>query len=129
MYYFDMTAPGKQCGTLSSTIFNRGVKCFANLGMTDACAYIWASNARFDGSNCRNICLAEYWSPYNGDPPSCPLNDCLQCDEDKAGPLFKKFSGRTRRNSGLESSITRPCETVESLTHYQCGVPSFEDLL
>ena len=129
MYYFDMTTVGKQCGEWASTIFSKGVRCFENLGMTSSCAYIWASNAKFDGSYCRSICLKDYYEPYNGAPPTCPLNDCLQCDEDNAGPLFKKFSGRTRRNSGLESSITRPCDTVESLTHYQCGTPTFDEFL
>jgi len=32
--------------------------------------------------------------------PDGSLNDCLQCDEDKSGPNFKWFSGRTRYNFG-----------------------------
>lgn len=36
------------------------------------------------------------------------LNPCLQCDEDKSGTLFKYYSGRTRRNSGIKSEIDRP---------------------
>ena len=67
-------------------------------------------------------------------PPNNPdgsLNSCIQCDEDLSGPNFKVtsiifaesdllekherysikfqyFSGRTRRNSGIPSSIHRP---------------------
>ena len=36
------------------------------------------------------------------------LNACLQCDECKSGPKFKKIAGRTRRNSGIRSAIERP---------------------
>ena len=36
------------------------------------------------------------------------LNKCLQCDEDKSGPIFKWYAGRTRRNSGIHSEIDRP---------------------
>ena len=36
------------------------------------------------------------------------LNPCLECDEVKSGPLFKYYAGRTRRDSGIVSSIPRP---------------------
>ena len=49
----------------------------------------------------------------NGPPPACALNDCLQCDEDEAGPVFKAVAGRTRRRSGLESAIARPCSKAK----------------
>lgn len=50
--------------------------------------------------------------PNNMPPPTCYLAPCIQCDEDLAGPNFKKFSGRTRRNSGLLSGIARNCSTI-----------------
>lgn len=46
------------------------------------------------------------------------LNKCLQCDEDKSGPVFKYYSGRTRRNSGITSEIDRPEDTIYNMT--QC---------
>ena len=46
------------------------------------------------------------------------LNACLQCDEDKSGPVFKFFAGRTRRNSGIKSEIDRPEDQVYNMT--QC---------
>ena len=52
-------------------------------------------------------------SKYNGPAPKCELNDCLQCDEDKSGPIFQHFAGRTRRRSGLLSAIVRPCKSLE----------------
>jgi hypothetical protein len=77
MYYFDMTTVGKKCGQQAAVLFSRGVKCFENLGMSTPCAQIWASNAAQDGLVCKGICLEDYFEPYNGDPPTCPLNDCL----------------------------------------------------
>ena len=48
------------------------------------------------------------------------MNACLQCDEDESGPNFAKFAGRTRRNTGLESAITRPCQMNRDLYHEVC---------
>ena len=48
------------------------------------------------------------------------MNTCLQCDEDNSGPDFAKYAGRTRRNTGLESCITRPCEANKALVHEIC---------
>ena len=46
-----------------------------------------------------------YFSSYNSHKDI--LNDCLQCDESVNGSTFKKFAGRTRRNSGIKSAIKR----------------------
>jgi len=45
------------------------------------------------------------------------LNACLQCDEDRSGPVFKAIAGRTRRNSGIQSSIPRPTEEIAPVIH------------
>jgi len=45
------------------------------------------------------------------------LNKCLQCDEDKSGPIFKYESGRTRRNSGIKSEIDRPVDQIYNVSH------------
>lgn len=44
------------------------------------------------------------------------LNECIQCDECRAGPLFQKIAGRTRRNSGVVSGIERP-NVAEGFAH------------
>jgi hypothetical protein len=44
--------------------------------------------------------------------PDGSLNPCIQCDEDLSGPIFKYYSGRTRRNSGIKSEIDRPGDQV-----------------
>jgi len=60
------------------------------------------------------------------------LNSCLQCDECRSGPVFQKFSGRTRRNSGLESAIARPPSQIVHISqtsqHYQITVSSMFSL-
>lgn len=45
------------------------------------------------------------------------LNACLQCDECSSGPVFQKISGRTRRNSGIESEIKRPNNYISKVDH------------
>jgi hypothetical protein len=46
------------------------------------------------------------------------LNPCLQCDECRSGPIFQKISGRTRRNSGIETDIKRPDVAPEIYHNY-----------
>jgi hypothetical protein len=56
----------------------------------------------------------------SGEPSTKPdgtLNECLQCDEDRSGPVFKAVAGRTRRNSGIRSSIPRPDDQVAHVVH------------
>ena len=40
------------------------------------------------------------------------LNSCLQCDEDKCGPAFKKCAGANRRRSCIASDIFRDKDTI-----------------
>lgn len=47
----------------------------------------------------------------------CGSKPCIQCDEDRSGPVFKIVAGRTRRNSGLPNAICRPCSEVQPLVH------------
>mmetsp|Transcript_37573 Transcript_37573/g.77148 ORF Transcript_37573/g.77148 Transcript_37573/m.77148 type:complete len:349 (-) Transcript_37573:80-1126(-) len=44
------------------------------------------------------------------------INACLQADECRSGPVFKLYAGRTRRASGLISSIPRP--ETDPVTHF-----------
>jgi hypothetical protein len=50
--------------------------------------------------------------------PDGSLNECLQCDEDTSGPVFKYYAGRTRRDSGIKSEIDRPSDQVYDMS--QC---------
>ena len=89
--------------------------CLLELGFTPACASIWAYNVEHTRAECQEICIELLSEPYHADDGS--LNACLQCDEDRSGPVFKALAGRTRRNSGLASALCRPCETVWRIGH------------
>ena len=95
------------------------------LGLTESCAKIWNYDGIYDGSNCLAICLVQLFSANNGPTPGCTLNDCLKCDEKRAGPKFSSFGGRTRRSSGLKSEIIRTCSSVyQDAIHNPCLNPS-----
>mmetsp|Transcript_9081 Transcript_9081/g.10141 ORF Transcript_9081/g.10141 Transcript_9081/m.10141 type:complete len:377 (-) Transcript_9081:232-1362(-) len=129
--------------------------CFRQLGFTSNCATIWASNgvhttlvtgavarALQQGLPpppgipqscvlCASTCLVDPTLPECLNPMkagSCDLSNCFSCDEDTSGPLFKKYSGRTRRNSGIITTFQnlevpgfpfvgskRPCSTIASV--------------
>lgn len=116
----DMTRIGKICAIEALLNITWGVRCFERAGFTTPCAMIWTYDALYDGQHCRDICVKEILSPFNGPAPFCPLNACLQCDEDKSGPIFKAFAGATRRRCGLQSNIARPCASVAQLDHVLC---------
>ena len=65
--------------------------------------------------------MGDLTAANNGPAPECELNECLQCDEDNAGPIFTAFGGRTRRRSGLKSEIVRPCDSIyRIISHNPC---------
>ena len=111
----DLTAPVRRCGMLPSG--SAGLACLEALGFTTACARIWL----FDAVNTRRACFAPCVVSWIEGEPSADaggrLNRCLQCDEDRSGPVFKAIAGRTRRNSGIRSSIPRPDEEVAHVVH------------
>ena len=126
MNNFDMTTPARRCAMLNLLSESLMLQCYADMGMTEACGRMWGYNS----ANTRNLCLSSCMKEYflekiglggnNGPAPECAMNACLQCDEDNSGPNFAKYAGRTRRNTGLESCITRPCEANKALTHEIC---------
>ena len=113
----DLTAPVRDCGlqTVGSSDPEADVACLMKLGFDRPCAQIWAYNTAHTASACGATCFANLDAPYN--QPDGGLNPCLQCDEDKSGPVFKAVAGRTRRNSGLANAICRPCSEVRPLVH------------
>ena len=93
--------------------FDTLVSCLQEIGFTKPCAQIWAYNGRHTQQNCFQVCISD--TIYH--LPDGSLSPCLQCDEDISGPIFKAEAGRTRRNTGLASSICRPCAEVEPVEH------------
>jgi hypothetical protein len=111
----DLTSPVRRCGMRLTQA--DVVTCLGALGFSRACAETWAFNARNTRYACFVPCVMSW---VTGEPSARPdgrLNDCLQCDEDRSGPVFKAVAGRTRRNSGIRSSIPRPEEQVAPVVH------------
>ncbi len=90
------------------------VECLVELGFTKPCAQIWAYNTKNTQKNCLQLCLLDTGAYHLEDGS---LSPCLDCDEVNSGPVFKAVAGRTRRNTGLASSICRPCEEVQPVEH------------
>lgn len=113
----DLTGPVRACALKAKSDAGAGdaMSCLMALGFDHACAQIWFYNAQNTRAHCLSPCLADLSKPYQA--PDGALNDCLQCDEDQSGPVFKAVAGRTRRNSGLPSAICRPCASVRHVVH------------
>lgn len=108
--------PVRQCGIDHyGDTMGEHVQCLERLGFTRACAEIWYYNTVHTRDVCTGICLAMLHAPHH--EASGALNACLQCDEDNSGPIFKAVAGRTRRNTGMASSICRPCSEVYPIDH------------
>ena len=103
------------CGMLGSISHQLMRDCLAGLGFSSTCSSIWEWNILNTKEKCLLVCLASWISGEPNNKPDGSLNDCLQCDEDKSGPNFKYFSGRTRRNSGIPSSIARPPDQIYNM--------------
>jgi len=112
----DLTDPVRDCGITGMFEGDEAnVACLEEIGFDSACAQIWFFNTKHTRELCLDVCLANLDAPHHN--PDGSLNDCIQCDEDESGPVFKAVSGRTRRNSGLPSGLCRPCDSVTPLEH------------
>ena len=110
----DLTSVGIACGFRGLTNFTDGIVCYMENGFSEPCARTWMYDTLYTSSKCGQICTSHVVnkSPNNLAPPTCYLSPCIQCDEDESGPNFKKFAGRTRRDSGLLSAIVRNCSSL-----------------
>jgi hypothetical protein len=111
----DLTAPVRRCGIRWDA--SARLSCLEALGFSAPCAQTWLYDLQNTRRQCFGVCL---WSWIKGEPPTQKdgrLNACLQCDEDRSGPVFKATAGRTRRNSGIHSSIPRPETDIAPVVH------------
>jgi hypothetical protein len=111
----DLTAPVRNCGIRWNA--SASLKCLEDLGFSAACAQTWLYDLQNTRRQCFSVCV---WSWIEGEAPTRKdgrLNACLQCDEDRSGPVFKAVAGRTRRNSGIHSSIPRPNDEIARVVH------------
>jgi hypothetical protein len=112
----DLTDPVRACGLQFLTGPPEAhVQCLLDLGFSEPCAWIWYHNTLHTRRECMAECFSTLDDPYHH--PDGALNACLQCDEDTSGPVFHTVAGRTRRNTGLASSMCRPCAEVRPLVH------------
>jgi hypothetical protein len=112
----DLGKPVTQCGSASfGKSFEFNVDCLLKLGFTKPCAQIWAWNTLHTREKCLDKCILSLDEPYH--LPNGNLNPCLQCDETESGLVFKGVAGRTRRNTGIASSICRPCSEAKPVAH------------
>lgn len=110
----DIGTPVRTCAILNfANPFDSLVACIESLGFTKPCAQIWAYNTQNTRENCFDVCISS--TTYHESDGS--LSACLACDEEVSGPVFKAVAGRTRRNTGLASSICRFCEEVKPVPH------------
>ena len=120
----DLTTPARRCAR------RRGLEgkfqCYSEeIGFTPYCAESWAYNARHTRQECLGACIADYGLlnlllhryPGPNVDETGRLRPCLQCDEDRSGPGFKYSAGRTRRNSGIVSAISRPETEIYRVDH------------
>lgn len=113
----NLTDETRWCGILGTLSHGLMTYCLTNLGFSSQCITIWEWNILNTKRECLQLCLPSYIMGEPNNKPDGSLNDCLQCDEDKSGPNFKFFSGRTRRNSGITSAIYRPPDEIYQMEH------------
>ena len=112
----DLTDPVRSCGVTGMLQGEEAnIECLMEIGFEEACAQIWYFNTKHTREVCLDVCMSALDAPHH--QPDASLNDCIQCDEDQSGPIFKAVSGRTRRNSGLPSGLCRPCDSVYPAEH------------
>jgi hypothetical protein len=118
----DLTAPVRTCGLKLSA--SARLACIEGLGFTRACARTWEYNVENTRRECLGSCLLSWIEGESSTDAEGRLNPCLRCDEDRSGPIFKAAAGRTRRNSGIRSSIRREDEEIARVAHdYVPGAP------
>jgi len=108
----NLQGAGIQCGLLALSNETAAWECYQAIGFSPACAKTWLHDTSFTRDNCLDVCLANLNAPPNLNVSNCPLNDCINCNEEISGPIFKRIAGRTRRGSGLLSYIIRNCSEL-----------------
>ena len=111
----DLTNGARKCALKSIVTKRMAMRCFRKLGFTDQCSEIWYYNSINTREECFKICMVSWIKGEPNNKPDGTLNDCLQCDEDMSGDIFKFYSGRSRRNSGIHSEIDRPDQQVADI--------------
>jgi len=118
LHHRDLTAPVRRIAAIGfiPSLFFEGME---NLGFTEDCAKIWYYNSKNTARECLVTCMLSWVKGEASNNFDGSLNECLYCDEVKSGPIFQRYAGRTRRNSGIISSIGRDeCDVYNMSHHY-----------
>ena len=120
----DLVSPVRAC---ARRLTPSGIKAclLETVGFEERCAETWTYNVLHTRRRCLGICIEHYgfWNVVTNDMSDAhtdgqgSLNPCLACDEYASGPGFQYAAGRTRRASGLESSVDRPAEDIYPVDH------------
>ena len=113
----DLTQPARICAAKAFVSEEWSLGCYmTTIGFSRQCAYAWLWDSQNTKRHCKWICM---WSWLSGEPivVGGKINQCIQCDEDYSGDLFKYFAGRNRRNSGIVSELTRDEREVRPVDH------------
>lgn len=120
----NLTAPARTC---ARRLTPAGVKAclIEKIGFEERCAETWTFNVLHTRRHCTLTCIKHYglWNVLRNDMNDMDkdergnLNPCLACDEFISGPGFQYVAGRTRRNSGIVSSIQRSPEEIYEIDH------------
>jgi hypothetical protein len=157
---FGLALLGGQSSQVLSGIFsNIVVPQFESLNFTPDCAHLWGSNSANSAiKGCTEDCVG--WledcvpptfginpftnASFAGDPSGlacqgallqateddCSLNDCLACDESVSGSIFQLYAGRTRRKSGILTTVDfgsgfmglkRDCDSIADIAQIPCA--------
>ncbi|KAL7566996.1 hypothetical protein ACA910_019923 [Epithemia clementina (nom. ined.)] len=129
MKQMDMITASENCEVKASAGQSSGRECFEALGFSSPCADLWANAARNNEKNCAFKCVVQDLqdTPFNGDSPTCSMNECLQCMEYNSAKTFQQFAGRTHASSGILSAVVRLCSDFANIQQQIC--PSTEPLL
>lgn len=98
---------------------NQARQCIKDIGFDDDCTWAWFWNSKYTRKICQNTCVALLEAPHHiaGGELTGALNNCMNCDEENSGRVFKAVAGRIRRNTGLPTSMCRPHDHESWLCH------------
>lgn len=112
----DQTGPIRNCGLRGlGGDLEAVLQCLEDLGFERPCAQVNAYNTAHTAEACGKVCLSLLGAPYQSEDGQ--LNECIQCDEDASGDIFRAAAGRARRNAGIPAALCRPCDTMTYIIH------------
>lgn len=109
----NLTKVSRACAWKSVFSYAKSRKCMEEkVGFTGPCMDCWMENILCDRKHCLLVCMESIMKNESYVDKDGHLNKCLQCDEDKCGPAFKKCAGANRRRACIASDIFRDKSTI-----------------